>query len=129
MIVRMKFLLLLFLIIKLDCVFAQTEPAFANKAESVKQIRDFLAGFWQEDSTLAIVEFQAGIYELRLNRPGFYSYEFFSVKSFPLNGGTISWPPHDCTVTKLNDGSIEIRYTLFGDKTGRPLRYKKINSL
>ncbi|MBL0066151.1 MAG: hypothetical protein IPP38_14325 [Bacteroidetes bacterium] len=46
--------------------------------------------------------------ELRLMSGGPGCLWFFSSVSFPLNGGTISWPPHDCRVEKMNQNSMFI---------------------
>ncbi|MBL0066154.1 MAG: hypothetical protein IPP38_14340 [Bacteroidetes bacterium] len=97
----------------------------SNKIDSSGIVRSFLAGFWEEDSTGSRIEFNVAGSELRLMGGGPGVYEFFSPVSFPLNGGTISWPHMIAGLKKMNQNSIEVTYTLFG---GEPMKikYKKV---
>lgn len=121
----MKNIILLILILKISPVVAQKDAVTSNKIDSSGMVRSFLAGFWEEDSARSRIEFVVEANELRLMGARPFVYEFFSPVSFPLNGGTISWPPHDCRVEKMNQNSIEVTYTLFG---GEPMKikYKKV---
>ena len=122
----MKKIILLILILKISPVVAQKDTVTINKIDSSGMLRSFLAGFWEEDSTRSRIEFVVEANELRLMGARPFVYEFFNPVSFPLNGGTISWPPHNCRVEKMNERSIEVTYTLFG---GEPMKikYKKVN--
>jgi hypothetical protein len=117
----MKKIILLIIVLKISPVAAQKDTVTSNKIDTSGMVRSFLAGFWEEDSTESKIEFNVVGSELRLMCGGPGVYEFFSPISFPLNGGTISWPPHDCRVEKLNENRIEITYTLFG---GEPTTVK-----
>ncbi len=117
----MKIFILLLLTAKINIAFAQEQ----SNIDSAKQVQYFLAGFWQEDSAQNKIEFIPVGNSIRLLVPDAYTYEFFETNTFPLKGGTISWPPHDCEVKKINEHSIAITFTLFG---GSPMlsTYKKV---
>lgn len=122
----MKKIILLLFILKISPAFAQNDSVTSNKIDSSGMVSSFLAGFWEEGSTRSRIEFVVDANELRLMGARPFVYEFLDPVSFPLNGGTISWPPHDCRVEKMDQNNIEITYTLFG---GEPMKvkYKKVN--
>lgn len=122
----MKKIILLIIIFKISPVVAQKDTVTSNKIDSSGMVRSFLAGFWEEDSTRIRIEFVVEANELRLLGAKPYAYDFFTPHSFPLNGGTISWPPHDCRVEKLNENRIEITYTLFGGEP-TPVKYSRVD--
>lgn len=124
----MKIFISLLFLLKLSSAFAQEDIIVLNNSDSAKMIRNFLAGSWQEDSALNRVQFITTGNQLRLTNTGSYVYEFFRTNSYPLDGVSITWPPHGCLVKKINENYIEVTYTLFG---GEPMRvkYKKVNSL
>lgn len=122
----MKKIILLIIIFKISPVVAQKDTVTSNKIDSSGMVRNFLAGFWEEDSTGSRIEFDITGNQLRLLDVSPLVFEFFDPASFPLNGGTISWPPHDCRVKKLNENRIEITYTLFGGEP-TPVKYKRVD--
>jgi hypothetical protein len=122
----LKYIFLLMIIS--GAVHGQTKPAPFEIQDSALAHINFLTGFWISDPTHSSIEFRMVHHELKLMADNSYSYHFFRTKDFPFNGTTISWPPHDCLVKKLDKDQIEIQYTLFG---GEPIavRYKRARPL
>ena len=111
----MKFIISLLLLVKLSTVLAQTEIQAKNK--DTEQVNSgFLLGFWTEETTKYKIEFKIYQNELVLVQNDYYTFNILRTDSFPLTGLSITWPPHDCIIKKLDKNSIEIQYTLFGNK-------------
>jgi hypothetical protein len=122
----MKYFVVVILLVIPGISYEQTKPATVGIQDSTKAHIAFLIGCWKSnDSALTRIEFRAVQNELKLLADNSYTYEFLETTGFPFNGTTISWPPHDCLVKKLDKDHIEIQYTLFG---GDPVvvKYKKV---
>jgi hypothetical protein len=119
----MKLFLLSLILLGLAPVYGQI-PAPVSRDAPESNI-EFLSGHWEDDSFKTRIEFKEVNREMVLLADSFYTYHFVKVGTFPLQGVTITWPPHDCSIKKNNKDQIEITFTNFG---GEPVvfRYRKI---
>ena len=82
-------------------------------------------GSWTNDSLKDNIQFVIQNTQFNLLIVDNYTYSFLKTDSFPLVGVSMTWPPHECIVNKLDKNHIDIQFTLFG---GKPVtwRYKKV---
>ncbi len=103
---------------------AQENRLTESIKDSSKLNMDFLVGSWL-DSSLNKIEFKSDTTGFRLVVHDAYSYEFIKPDKFPFEGVSMTWPPHDCTVKKIDGENIEIIFTLFGG-TPTSIKYKRV---
>jgi hypothetical protein len=104
---------------------SQTKQHTITANDSAKLNMEFLMGSWANDSLKDNIQFVIQNTQLNLLIVDNYTYNFLKTDSFPLKGVSMTWPPHECIVSKLDKNHIDIQFTLFG---GKPVtgRYKKV---
>jgi hypothetical protein len=111
----MKILLSLLFLLPLAPASGQTNISLTDKADSAGAVIDFLTGVWKDDSTNT-VEFKMVQHEFVLLQPDYYTFHFLKPGSFPLDGVSMTWPPHGCLIYRKDENQIEIEYAIFGAK-------------
>jgi hypothetical protein len=110
----MRFLVMLFFVTCLQTVYGQNVPQLNSKNDTINKIQEMLVGLWKDDSTNNTIEFFTIGRNLTLRQKNYYPFTFITIDSFPLTGYSITWPPHDCYIKKIDEEHIGIQYNIFG---------------